>query len=95
MDNSSNINGIRYPGIEVFSECNFPNKGVTVPKSALDSTDTYVLGILFGQETNSLTEEEVYMAMNGDSFDPTEMIVPGNPITHRWRKTVKVTTPRG
>ena len=35
------------------------------------------------------------MAMNGDSFDPIEIIVPANPITHGWRKTVKVTTPKG
>ena len=35
------------------------------------------------------------MAMNEDSFDPTEMIVPANPITHGWRKTVKVTVGEG
>ena len=89
------IDGMRYLGIEIFSDCNFLNEGVTAPKSALDSFDTDGLGMLFGQETNSPTKEEVYMATNGNSFDPTEMIVPANPITHRWRKTVKVTPPKG
>ena len=50
------VDGIRYPGIEVFSYCNFLNEGVTEQKSALDYSCTYGLGILFGQETNSLTE---------------------------------------
>ena len=40
--------GIRYPGIEIFSDCNFLNEGVTEPKSSQDYSDTYGLGILFG-----------------------------------------------
>ena len=68
---------------------------MTEQKSALDNPDTYGLGLLFGQEANFLTEEDVYMAINGDSFDPAEMIIPASPITHGWRKTVKVITPEG
>ena len=42
------IDGMRYLGIEIFSDCNFLNEGVTAPKSTLDSSDAYGLGVLFG-----------------------------------------------
>ena len=92
------VDGKKYPGIEVFADCNFLEEGVTDPPKrtpALDILDAKDLGLLFGQEKDTLDDKDVFTTINVQDFDPTKLITPTNHIVKGWRKTLKITTPQG
>jgi hypothetical protein len=88
--------GRKYPGIEVFADCNFLEEGITDPaKSEHDITDVMGLGLLFGQEKGTLDGEDVFATINMQDFDPTKLITKVDHMVQGWRKTLKITTPQG
>ena len=90
--------GKKYPGIEIFTNCNFIEEGITDPTKnvhTLDITDVGGLGLLFGQEKNPKDKDDILMIINIQDFDPTELITPADHIVQGWRKTLKITTPQG
>ena len=89
--------GTRYPGLEVFHDCNFidDDKTVGLIKGSLPSLDPQALGLLFGMEKESDEEARIQQVMGQETFDPSKMIKPVDDLIHGWRKTVKITTPDG
>lgn len=88
------LDGKRYPGLEIFQDCDFIEDRVNNPvKNTSPVIDGMGMGVLLGMEKEENTDNQ--QVMSSGSFDQIKLITPTSNVVKGWRKTLKITTPDG